>query len=392
MEGALARKGQRLKTMIACEGHNITSPLGTTSEENYSNVIEGRSALRLYDDRWNLPEPFFASMFDREKVGQEFELLRPMQRYTLFEKAAILSIHKALENSGINASSEDVLFVISSTKGNVELLESDPDNLGAGRELLGTSAALIAEFFGNHNIPLTVSNACISGVSAQIFAMRMLDSMPYKHVVVTGADVLSPFIITGFQSLKALSPEACRPFDASRCGLNLGEAAATIIFGKSDSPEKGCWTAVAGAIRNDANHISGPSRTGEGSFRALRMLERYYDKKNLACINAHGTSTLYNDEMESIAITRAGLEGVPVGSLKGYFGHTLGAAGILESILCMEAIDHHKVIGTRGFETLGVSGRISVSGSHRDTEGNSFIKMLSGFGGCNAAMLYSKMS
>lgn len=378
--------------MIACEGHNIYSPLGTTTEENYSNVLKGNSALRLYEDRWNLPEPFFASMFDRERTEQEFDLLKPMQRYTFFEKIAILSIQKALEGTGVDASGSDVLFVVSSTKGNVELLEADPEQFGDERELLGTSAALIAGFFGNHNVPITVSNACISGVSAQVFAMRILNSMPYRHVIVIGADVLSPFIITGFQSLKALSQEACRPFDARRCGLNLGEAAATVIFGKAENAEKGTWTAVNGAIRNDANHISGPSRTGEGSFRALRMLEKDFDKIDLACINAHGTSTLYNDEMESIAITRAELEDVPVCSLKGYYGHTLGAAGILESVLCMQATDHHKVLGTKGFETLGVSEKISVCGSHRDTTGNSFIKMLSGFGGCNAAMLYRKIS
>jgi 3-oxoacyl-[acyl-carrier-protein] synthase-1 len=114
------------------------------------------------------------------------------------------------------------------------------------------------------------------------------------------------------------------------------------------------------------------------------------DPSKLAFINAHGTATPYNDEMESIAIERAGLAGVPVNSLKGYYGHTMGAAGVLETIISMQAVDDHNILATRGFDTLGVTHHLDVTNKNRNTEKRAFIKLLSGFGGCNAALLMAK--
>jgi 3-oxoacyl-[acyl-carrier-protein] synthase-1 len=222
--------------------------------------------------------------------------------------------------------------------------------------------------------------------------MRALQNHRCSTVIVIGADVQSRFIVSGFQSFKALSPHDCKPFDKNRCGLNLGEAAATIIYQYVESNQINAsdWIAVRGAIRNDANHISGPSRTGEGSYRALQAILCEEDREQIAFINSHGTSTAYNDEMESIAITRAQLQSVPVNSLKGYYGHTMGAAGILESILSMYAVDNHTVLATRGFEELGVSHPLLLSNKHTSTDKKAFIKLLSGFGGCNAALLFKK--
>ena len=107
-------------------------------------------------------------------------------------------------------------------------------------------------------------------------------------------------------------------------------------------------------------------------------------------MNVHGTSTLYNDEMEAIAIDRAGLLDVPVNALKGTFGHTMGAAGILESILSMHAVDAGLVLPTRGFSALGVSRPVRVSASAGTTDKRAFVKLLSGFGGVNGALLFRK--
>ena len=208
----------------------------------------------------------------------------------------------------------------------------------------------------------------------------------YDHVVVVGAEVQSRFIVTGFQSLKALSEAPCKPFDAARDGLNLGEAAAAVVLGFG---EEG-WELVDGAVRNDANHISGPSRTGEGSYKALRYVLKHTSPEELAFVNVHGTSTLYNDEMEAIAIDRAGLLDVPVNALKGTFGHTMGAAGILESILSMHAVDAGLVLPTRGFSELGVSRPVRVSAVAGRTGKQAFVKLLSGFGGVNGALLFRK--
>ena len=133
--------------------------------------------------------------------------------------------------------------------------------------LLGQSASLVARYFGNPNQPVVVCNACISGVCAQIEAMRALRSGRYDCAVVVGADEQSPFIISGFLSFKALTDTPCRPFDKDRTGLNLGECAATVVLQAADAPAG--WVLECGSIRNDANHISGPSRTGEGSYLAL---------------------------------------------------------------------------------------------------------------------------
>ncbi len=353
-------------------------------------------------------------MFDRDAVEMECAAENLPQGLTFFEKIALLSASKAVCAAGIDPSSERVLFVLSTTKGNVELLGNAQSyapgfapGFALGRETLHSSAGLIAAHFCNPNTPVVVSNACISGLCAQIEAMRALRSGKYDYAVVTGADCLSAFIVSGFQSFKALSQEPCRPFDSGRNGLNLGEAAATIVFaaertaccaetygtGKGAALSGngyGAWMAVSGATRNDANHISGPSRTGEGSFRALRQVLADACADELAFVNVHGTATPYNDEMESIAINRAGLSDVPVCGLKGYFGHTLGAAGVLETIISMKAADDGCVPATAGWKENGVSCPVSVSSECRHTDKKAFIKLLSGFGGCNAAMLFRK--
>ena len=361
--------------MVIKLADNIYSPLGTTTWENYRAVMEGRTALRQYA----LPDGsrYTASLFPEEH--------RRDDGYTLFEQLCIVSASDAIARADIDPTSPRCRFFLSTTKGNVHLLATGDTE----RALLGASANIICRRFGNPNPPVVVSNACISGLSAQIVAMRSIEAGLCDTAVVIGCDVQSEFIISGFQCLHALTPDACRPFDKDRCGLNLGEAAATIVYSNTKHSTlnvKLRWQAVSGAMCNDANHISGPSRTGEGSYRCLQALD--IDKEELAFVSVHGTSTLYNDEMESIALDRAGLADVPMFSLKGIYGHTMGAAGVLETILSMQAVEHGVVFGTRGFENLGVSRQVSVSAEMRTTNKQSFVKLLSGFGGCNAAMKF----
>lgn len=370
---------------------NIVSPLGFTTEENFTSVMAGRTALRRYDSLWNLPFQCFVSLIPDERLDAEFEAQvhgLTSTDYTKFEKCVLLSATKALKQCELDTACDRVVFILSSTKGNVALLSGE--NPDVERVTPAYTAQLVARHFHNPNIPITVSNACISGLCAQIEAYRCLKSGQYDAAVVIGADVLSPFIVAGFQSLKALSDEQCRPFSANRKGLNLGEAAATVVYSLDDDVADG-WRMLAGAVRNDANHISGPSRTGEGSYQALCSVlgDSGLTSNDLACLNVHGTSTLYNDEMESIAINRAGLNAVPVNAMKGYYGHTLGAAGILETLLSMRALEDGKVLATRGFDELGVSMPVQVSTEHLDTGKRAFVKLLSGFGGCNAAAVFN---
>ena len=376
--------------MIVKVSDNIISPLGMSTAENYAAVKAGRSELKRRDGLWNLPEPFTASLMNREAVTETAAHMQIDDRYTFFEKMIILSAKKALEQTAIDPTSDKVLFILSTTKGNVFLLDKRETSFLEERVRLGMAAKQMTDYFHNPNAPIVVSNACISGVCAQIQAMRELEGGHFDYVVTVGADVQSAFIVSGFQSFKALSVDPCKPFDANRTGLNLGDAAATIIYTRKDTITDNDWVACRGAIRNDANHISGPSRTGEGSYRALLAVLGDVNPEKLAFINTHGTATLYNDEMESVAIERAGLARVPVNGLKGYYGHTMGAAGILETILSMQAIDDNNILATRGFETLGVTHPLVLSNQNQPTDKRAFIKLLSGFGGCNAALLMTK--
>lgn len=353
---------------VVCIGDHILSPLGEGSSLNFEAVLEGRSALKLQEGTFGVPEPFVASLMER-----------PSGEGPLFDRLIIDSARKAAEAAGINPSDRRCGIVLSSIKGNVE-------ELGKRDVSLAASARTLADALGNPNPPLVVSNACISGLAALVQGRRMILSGAYDKVIVTGAELQSRFIVCGFQSLKALSAKPCRPFDAERDGLNLGEAVASMVLSVGEDG----WEIAEGAVRNDANHISGPSRTGEGSYQALRYVLEGIDPASLAFINVHGTSTLYNDEMESIAIDRAGLLDVPVNALKGIYGHTMGAAGILESILSMKAVDAGIVLPTRGFRTLGVSRPVKVSAETGRTDKKCFVKLLSGFGGVNGALLFRK--
>lgn len=366
--------------MATVTGDNILSPLGFSSEENLHAVRLGKTALCHFDSAVGIPFPFTASVFSDDQIKKI-----AVDGFTRFESLALRSIEKALEGKTDIITPRTVL-ILSSTKGNVALL--DKDTYPPGITCLAKSASRIAEKIGLRQPPIVVSNACISGVSAIILAERLLDLNMVDSVIVCGVDELSPFIMSGFESLKALSESECRPFDIERIGLNLGEAAATMILTK-DNPGESRWRICKGAVRNDAYHISSPSHKAEGAFRSLQQLLTDTPTDDIAVLNVHGTATMYNDQMESKAIERAGLSDVPVNALKGYFGHTMGAAGILETILSIHSIGDGVILGSRNFEELGVSGRVNITPSERHTHKLQLIKMISGFGGGNAAILAS---
>ncbi|MNX95339.1 3-oxoacyl-[acyl-carrier-protein] synthase 1 [compost metagenome] len=220
----------------------------------------------------------------------------------------------------------------------------------------------------------------------------MLHAGLYKHAVVVGCDVISDFVLAGFNSFQALSDEQCRPFDAERKGLNLGEAAACIVL--STDIQYSSQTAVlsGGSISNDANHLSGPSKTGAelGLAISQSLAEAQLKPEDIGFISAHGTATNYNDEMEAKAIGYADLSAVPVHSLKPYFGHTLGASGLLESIISLKAMQQDTLIPVPGFRESNTSVPLHVITSIGHQPVAHFVKTAAGFGGCNAALVWSK--
>ena len=359
---------------------NITSPLGLTTEQTYKAVRQGKSGLSHYpcengEGGWNdLPFPIEASLFNKEQWDKTM-----VDGFSKFESLVLHSVKAAISTLIFNK--ERAILILSSTKGDIELLEKGED-----MSSLADAAKKVSMAIGIENDPIVVCNACISGVSAIILGQRLVDCGNYSNVIVCGADVQSRFIVSGFQALKALSEEPCRPFDIERLGLNLGEAAATIVLSSEMNSPKG-WKIDKGAICNDAYHISAPHPKGLGAGMALRKMK---DADNpISVIGVHGTATMYNDQMESKAIEMAELQDVPLSALKGYFGHTMGAAGVLETIITMRALEDGLILPSKGFETCGVSGKVKISDKSVMVHGNTFVKMLSGFGGCNGTVRVS---
>jgi 3-oxoacyl-[acyl-carrier-protein] synthase I len=373
---------------IFISSDNITSPIGSTTADNFQRLKEGVSGVKLHNDKSMSDVPFQAALFDRG-IDRDVE---GHSQYTRFEKLLKASINDALQKSSVDPAGERTILIISSTKGNISLLESEQTSASLGERIsLNRSAKLIAVHFGFRHQPVIVSNACISGMLAILVGMRLIRSGQYDHAVVAGADVISKFVLSGFQSFQAISQQPCRPFDAARDGINLGEGAATMIL-TSDKAYSSGVKVTGGSVSNDANHISGPSRTGEELNIAIQnaLQAAGVQAADIGFISAHGTATLFNDEMEAKAINLAGMQVVPVTSLKGYYGHTLGAAGLIESIIAVQSLKENLVIPTRGYEKLGVPLPVNVCNQLRDLPMTNCLKTASGFGGCNAAMVFSK--
>jgi 3-oxoacyl-[acyl-carrier-protein] synthase I len=367
---------------------NIITPLGFTTGENARSMIDGKTGIRLITDETLAPEPFYASIISNRVLDERFSDENDPSKFTRFEKLAILSLRNALSGIDDYLKNQRTLFILSTTKGNIDLLRENPVD---DRLFLWNTARLLKDYFGLVNKPVIVSDACISGVQAIITAVRFIESGLYDHAIINGTDIISEFVLSGFNSFKSLSNGPCRPFDKTRDGLSLGEGSGTIIL-TSDSTLCGNNKIVVGPgfSTNDANHISGPSRTGEGLFLAISRVLKH-SVRPVDYISAHGTATLYNDEMESVAITRAGLQDVPVNSFKGYWGHTLGAAGIIESVMGVHSLKNNILFRTAGFKEPGVTNPINVIDKVLGKDIGSCLKIASGFGGCNAAALFYRI-
>ena len=366
---------------------NILSPFASTALQNFTALKEGISGIKLHNNPAFSSEPFFASLFNENAVFVD------NQKHTRFEQLLIASIADALSLTDIEVADTNTALVISSTKGNISFLETNSFDLSLANQIsLPASAQVVAGYFNIQTKPVIVSHACISGLVALITGMRLIQSGKYHNVIVAGADIITQFILSGFQSFHAISNQPCKPFDAQRNGITLGEAAATIVLSSQKPKGKSAIQLTGGAVSNDANHISGPSRTGEELYFAMQeaMQEAKIRADTIDFISAHGTATVYNDEMESNAINLAGLQNVPVNSLKGNYGHTLGAAGLVETVACVLSLKDNVVLPTPGFNIPGTTKPVQVTRVLKYGEYDTCLKTASGFGGCNAAIVLQK--
>lgn len=366
--------------------NNIISSLGFTTHENMEAISAYQSGIALSNDGSIADEAILAGKISDERL-RNFVSDYKLESYTRLEQIAITSISDVFQKSSINP--KECKLILSTTKGNIEALHKNLTDLKE-EVFLSETAKRIASYFGIKEMPVVVSNACISGISALIVADRLLQTERDSHILVVGIDTLSHFITSGFSSFKSLSESICRPYDAERDGLNLGEACGTILLSNNKTDNAPLF--LGGAISNDANHISGPSRTGDGLFFAMQgaMSEAMVSSSDVDFVNLHGTATVYNDEMESKAMQLAELTNTPTNSLKPYFGHTLGASGVIETITCLYQLQNKTVFGVNSYKAAGTTYKLNISDKHRELNNAKIcIKTASGFGGCNAAIVIS---
>lgn len=373
--------------------NNIVSSFGFDSQIAVQNISNEVSGLRSINDQQLLPEPFYASLVDQKKLQSAFETLFPKGNYTRLEKMMLVSLEKVIKASLLNLT-DRVGLIVSTTKGNIDVLEVNSP-FPKKRAYLSEIGKVIKEFFGFKTEPIVLSNACVSGILAIAVAKRFIEQGRFDHVFVVSGDLVTKFILSGFNSFQALSNEPCRPYCKTRSGINIGEVAASVLVTKDENNlAKEAVTIIGEASCNDANHISGPSRTGEGLFRSVKsaLKEANLQADDIDYISAHGTATAFNDEMEAIALNRLNMAEIPVNSLKGYLGHTLGASGLLETIIGMHSLHQNTLFASKGFQELGVSKPINVIEVTTSKQLDIFLKTASGFGGCNTAVVLKKVN
>lgn len=377
---------------------NIITSLGFTTGETFANLKENISGLKICQDSSLSPNPLPLSRVDQNLLESKFSSaiskVRPdliNKQFTRLEKMFIVSVMDAMRGICRDFTQKNTLLIISSTKGNIDLLEKGKKEMfPSERIFLWKMAEVIGDFFFFANRPVIVSNACISGVLALGLASRYISSGKYENVVVAGGDLLTGFVISGFTSFQALSSAPCKPFDVNRTGLSLGEGCGTVILSSKTTSDGNPVRITGAATTNDANHISGPSRTGQELALAI---ERALNESGISpdmvdFVSAHGTATAYNDEMESRALSIEGMNNTPVNSFKGYWGHTLGAAGVIESVMTINSMKENLLIRSAGFDEPGVPEKINVIKENRSAQLKNSLKIASGFGGCNAALVF----
>ncbi|WP_026630159.1 beta-ketoacyl-[acyl-carrier-protein] synthase family protein [Dyadobacter alkalitolerans] len=352
----------------------IISPLGGTTAENWAAMQANRSGISLVTQAgFDSADLYLSKILD---LVADFK----------FEKLISDALSAVSENiDPAILTSDRTIVIVSSTKG--ELDKNITDQFGKSIEALVSRFRLA-------NQPIVLSNACISGVLAINVASNLVQAKVYEHAIVIGCDLISDFVVFGFQSLFAISDQPCAPFDASRKGITMGEGCGAVVVSETKEIFKNrALRLFSGASANDANHISGPSRTGEGLFRSVKKTLEANDvaPDELDFICAHGTATVYNDEMESIAFDRIGLTNVPLSSLKGYFGHTLGAAGVIETAASMQMMRNGVLLKSLGYRESGTSKTLNVIAENISSMPATILKTASGFGGGNASLIIKSL-
>ncbi|MBN1575933.1 MAG: hypothetical protein JW913_05235 [Chitinispirillaceae bacterium] len=285
---------------------------------------------------------------------------------------------------------ERPLFIFAAAKGDIRSLEPHETNPALPSPLLSDQAKRVSRIAGiTPASTMVISNACASGIVAVAVARFFLEREVYSSAVIAGFDVISRFVTSGFHSLGALSPAGARPFDATRDGLTLGDGAALAVLRFRELA--GGDIVVAGADQsNDANHRTGPSRTGEGLHRAAvgALKNAGVAPEHVGAVKCHGTATAYNDAMEAKAINLCFADQPPpCFAIKGAIGHTSGAGSLIELLLAGEFLRRKTIPPTINFTVPDPEASIPVSKEAASFTNPSILCLSAGFGGLNAALL-----
>lgn len=348
---------------------NIISPLGNSAKETFERMKNGESSIKNKNG-------LFLSSFSSTQ-----NKLLPLMIDSIADSISFVNQTVLLEAK--------TLLIVSTTKGEINSINSD-----INKTHLTYLPEKIKKTFNCIDKGIVVSTACVSGLQALIVANDMINHNYYDNVIICGGDLASQFVIEGFTSFYALSDAPCSPFDKDRKGLNIGEAISTIIMSNNrDLYKEIPLKFLGGCSINDANHISAPDREAEGLVKSINnTLDICHVISNdIDFINAHGTATIYNDQMEAKAFSKINFDNIPVNSLKGYFGHTLGAAGVIETAISLQSIRNNLLLQCKGFENQDFDSKLDILTENREIQVNTILKTSSGFGGFNASVIIQKI-
>ena len=389
---------------IVVKGVGLVSALGVGVEANLVAIGSGKSGISL--------TPQILRTSHRLPVGElpmtNEELhnlagISPTEHLSRTALLGILAVREAIADANIDFSKR-VGLVSSTSVGGMDLTEHffeefiEDDSKGRLRDArmhdCAASTEAICRHCGINGYSTTISTACSSAANAVIIGAKLLRHNIVDYVVVGGTDALSAFTLNGFKSLMILDENPCRPFDASRTGLNLGEGAGYLVLQREEDADE-CYCHLAGyANRNDAHHQTASSTEGNGAYLAMSeaLAMAGVKSQNVDYINAHGTGTGNNDASESAAFVRLFGENVPpFSSTKGFTGHTLAAAGGIEAVLSVLAIKHNSIYPNLNFTTpIEEFGLTPVRSFIKGAEVNCVLTNSFGFGGNCSSLLFTR--
>lgn len=318
---------------------------------------------------------------------------------------AIHAFEEAISHSGLSAYSltaSDTAFINASTVGGMCLTDElyhDANEDTEGSEYLASyDTASVSIYLQSRyhlgGIVNTINTACSSSANSILYGARLIKNGLAKRAIVGGVDSLAKFTVNGFNALHILSSNICTPFDEGRNGLNLGEGAAYLILEREeDITGKPVYAELTGfGNANDAYHPSSLSPTGEGPYLAMKEAVNYAGiaPSFIDYINAHGTGTENNDEVESIAMTRL-FDKVPAfSSTKSFTGHTLGAAGAIEAVYAILSLYHQEVYPSLHFSKAIPTTGLQPIARYTTMPVNNVMSNSFGFGGNCTSLIFSK--